>query len=251
MEEEIKDQLIQDYLEGNLQGKDLKDFENRMQQDPVLAAEIEVYQNLELGLHSIGADNFKSEVAQWEKAYQKSQENEEPKRFMFRPYYAVAASVALLMVAVVFFLINRSPDMDQLYAQNYVPYDDMILDRSQTDAEGAQSFLIAGMEAYNHQQYALAEENLQEYLQQQPEQYGAALYLGIAQMEINKFDAAEASLQKASQDAQFAQQSQWYSALLYLKSQQLEKAKTTLQSISQNTQHYKSEEATDLLEVLD
>jgi len=245
MQEEIKDQRIQEYLEGNLKGENLKDFENRLQQDPALAAEVQEYQQLELGLHSIGAEQFKNEVSQWEEAYQKTQRTDH-KVFTLRRYYAVAATIALLIVAGIYFLRNTPPDMDQLYAQNYVPYEDMILDRG-ASSEGAQSFLIAGMEAYNHQQYALAEENLQAYLREEPTHYGAALYLGIAQMELNQFDEAASNFDLALQDPKFAQQAQWYLSLLYLKSQQPEKAKTTLQAIAQNPQHYKSGTAAGLL----
>ena len=249
MEEETKDQLIQDYLEGKLEDKDLKDFENRLQQDPALAAEVQEFQDLELGLHGIGADQFKEEVKQWEAAYRQTQQPAH-KVFSLRRYYAVAATIALFIVAGIYFLMPGTPGMDQLYAQNYVPYEDMILDRSNA-SEGAQSFLVAGMEAYNQQQYAQAAENLQAYLREAPSQYGAALYLGIAQMELNQFDEAESNFDLALQDPRFAQQAQWYRALLYLKSQQPEKAKAALQAIAQNPQHYKSGTAANLSEELE
>jgi tetratricopeptide (TPR) repeat protein len=246
MEEETKDQLIQDYLEGNLKGEALKDFEKRLKEDTTLATEVEEYQHLELGLHSIGVHQFKDEVSRWETAYQHSQRSSH-KGYALRPYYAIAASIALFLTVGIYLFMNRLPGMDQLYTQHYVPYEDMILDRSDV-SEGAKSFLIAGMEAYNHQQYPVAVKNLKEYLQQEPEHYGAALYLGIAQMEINDFDASEASFNLSQNDPKFEQQAQWYLSLLYLKSEQLERAKTSLQSILENSQHYKFREAEELLE---
>ncbi|MEM9674636.1 MAG: hypothetical protein ACFB15_11705 [Cyclobacteriaceae bacterium] len=249
MEEEIKDQRIQDYLADALEGEELKDFENQMQQDPELAAEVAGYQNLERGLHGIGVEHLATEISAWEADYQQAQTTE-TKAVPFRPYYAVAAAITLLIVTGIFLFWNPTPDMAELYAQHYTPYEDMILDRSDA-TEGTQELLVQGMEAYNNQQYAQAEERLQEYLTQAPDQYGAALYLGIAQLETDRFEAAEASFTTALQDANFEQQAQWYLSLLYLKSDQPEETLTALQTIANSPQHYKNREATALLEEIE
>ena len=246
MNEETKDQLIQDYLAHSLKGDELKYFEDQIRRDPELAAEVTAYQELELGLHGIGAEHLAAETSQWESEYRQSQTSE-GKVVPFRPYYAVAAAVTLLLLLGGILLFwNPNPELGELYAQHYAPYEDMILDRSEA-SEGTEQLLIQGMEAYNRQEYPLAERHLQEYLAQSPEQYGAALYLGIAQLETNQLEAAEASFRRASQDIKFEQQAQWYLSLLYLKSEQMTKVRTALQAIADNAQHYKHREASTLL----
>ena len=106
------------------------------------------------------------------------------------------------------------------------------------------------MNAYNQQDYQTAIETLNEYLELVPTDYGIALYLGIAQMEIGKNSEAVVSFTMAQKDIKFAQQAQWYQALLYLKMNETSKAQEVLNEISTNNSHYQQQKAIQLLDKL-
>ncbi|UZR97806.1 tetratricopeptide repeat protein [Chondrinema litorale] len=246
MEEPSKERLIQDYLNGTLTIEKKALIEKELEEDAEFAAEVKEFETLETGLHSIGVDAFKEDMLQWEKEYQQKQKPT-GKIIKFWPgYLAVAATILLLLVAGLF-LYNTESDNNALYASHFVAYEDMIISRGEASPE---SLLITGMEAYNNEEFATASEKLNGYLVKNTENKGVALYLGIAQMQIGKYTEAASSFNMAQQDLKFKQQAQWYEALLYIKSEQLDKAKSLLQQISKDTQHYKSEEAVEILEEL-
>jgi hypothetical protein len=248
MNEDQRDQMIQAYLEGKMGGEELQKFTSEFESNPELAREIKRFKEIELGLRSIGVDNLKEEIKDWEKEYL-IHSSETVKVRTIRTYYSVAAIILLLVVAGIFFFLNRQPDYSNLYSQNYTPYEDMILDRGDME-EYNESPLKAGMEAYNMKKYELASKNLSAYLEQMPEKYGVALYLGISEMELNQTKSAEKDLMLAQKDPMFTQQAQWYLCLLYLKSNQPDNALDEINGILRNPDHYKFEDALKLKKVL-
>jgi len=149
----------------------------------------------------------------------------------------------------IFFHKQNTSGSDYLYRQYFVAYEDKILNKGKA-TEGGQAFLEAGMEAYNHEQYQLAAEYLKKYMFQAQTHHGVALYLGISQMELDKFEAAEENFRLAMKDAEFEQPAQWYLALLFIKSNQSEEAMVSLRAIVQDKEHYKYEAANTLAEKL-
>ncbi|CAN0497924.1 unnamed protein product [Scytosiphon promiscuus] len=107
------------------------------------------------------------------------------------------------------------------------------------------------MEAYNKGNYAMTIEILNSYLEKSPQDFGIALYLGIAQMEEGNNEMAVESFKTAKKSQKFKQQAQWYEALLYMKSNQTQKLKSSLIEISEDNQHYKNKKAKELLEKVD
>jgi|GEM_PF-1653660 len=248
MEEESKAQLLQNYLDGKLTDQERKDFEEVLANDTDLNNEVVELQELELGLHSLGYDQFKNTVSEWEKDFQQSTPKT-TKIVQLRYYFAAAASLALLIMAG-YFLSNNTLSPEQLYANNYTPYEDMVIGRGSNSSTEAIDILTNGMNAYNQQDYQTASEKLNEYLVLMPTDYGISLYLGIAQMETGKNSEAEASFTIAQKDIKFAQQAQWYQAMLYLKINDTTKALNVLNEISSNNSHYKKQKAIQLLDKL-
>ena len=256
MSEASKDLLIQDYLEGKLDGRSAKDFEMALQSDPVLAKEVEDYKTLDKELRVLGYKRFENTVQAWETEHRTTQQKKS-KVINLRPYLALAAGVALALAVGIYLFLNQSPDLDELYAVHYTPYEDMILGRwrgetlPDSSLTGSRAALAEGMRAYNNLNFPEAEQHLLQYLKQNDKDPGIALYLGITQMEQNKFVNAELSFLKARENALYAPQSQWYLALMYLKGHRLEKCKTQLQSIAEDSLHYKRAAAKALLEDLE
>ncbi len=248
MEDERKEQLLQNYLDNKLTTKETAEFNKLIKEDNEFAADVQAFETLDHGLSSLGYQHLKNDVKSWEKEWLKDTTDETKTQSMFS-FYSVAAVILILISVGIIFYYNSSTDPQELFAQNYTPYQDMILQRGSDDVENQS--LTEGMQAYNMQQYDLAANKLNHYLSSFPSEYGAALYLGISQMELDNFDSSEQNLVLAMNDPMFTQQSQWYLSLLYLKSEQTEKAREKLIEISLNKDHYKSKEASDILEKLD
>ena len=252
-----RDEEIQKFLQGDLSGEELKQFEQKLAKDPDLAAEVRDYERLVEGLEAVGLDHFKTEVSSWE-ALQRDEDMKELEEITSRRvvsitrYIPIAATVALLLFAGIYFYLSRSPGLHTLYTEYYVPYPDMLTDRGDSAVNpSAKSLLFAGIEAYNSKNFEVAIENLQAYIAVEPDHKGVALYLAISQMELNQFEAATKNFSTARQDPVFKQQAEWYEALLNLKARQPDKSQLILKIIADNPNHYRHQEAARLLNSLD
>ena len=252
------DNEIQRFLEGDLSPEELKEFEQKLSQDPDLAREVRDYERLVMGLEAAGLDDFRSEVKGWEAGYHakhgpdREGGKDDNKVIPITRYIPIAAAVALLLFAGIYFYLNRSAAPQTLYATYYAPYPDMLTDRGDTTInKSGRSMLLAGIEAYNTENFQLAIDNLQAYLKAEPDQKGVALYLAISQMELNRFEAAEESFKTAREDPVFRQQAEWYEGLSNLKAGNLPKSKAIFKDIAENPSHYRQEDARRLWNSLD
>jgi hypothetical protein len=230
---------IQEYLDGNLSGPELSAFEQLMQNDHNLAAEVKSLRQMEHNLRGLGYQELKSEVSQWESDYKTRS-----KKSQRHTYLAIAASLAIFTL-VGYFAFYTSVDTNDLYAIYYSPYPDMIISRG--EVTGSEQQLTFGMQAYNDKNYVAASTLIEGYLAQGGSNKSAYLYLAISQLETGSFDKAEGNFKIAAEDPNFVQQSDWYRALLYLKQDRLELARTTLKEIAGNDNHYKHKDAESLL----
>ena len=216
--------IIQEYLDGNISGEDLQEFEQRMESDPEFRSEVESLQKVEKELGILGAESFINKVSQWESEYQEQEsEDSTPVRSMdspFKTYYAIAASLVLAVAAGYFLFFGSPASPESVYQEYYSPYEDMILERGDNTI---QEQLLNGMKAYNEGRYSEATNYFSPYLEANPEDYRVWFYQGISQAETDMLEAALSSFEKAANDSMFRQQAQWYSALTWLKSGDSEK----------------------------
>ncbi len=242
------DQNLFDYLEGNMSPEQEREYQQAIDRDPDLQQEIRDLKALELGLKSIGAENFKNKVGQWESEVKSSSGG-----FGWNPYLAVAAAILVVLIPAIFWFQNTPPATEELFLSYYQPYENVITVRGEdTDslALSGRDLLLKGLDAYSNGAFAQSSDLLSQYLDLQPEDHRVALYLAITQLELNLPIQAEANFLKAQQDPLFKQQAQWYRALSYLKFDDITKAKTLLEEITQADDHYRSSQAGQLLEDL-
>jgi hypothetical protein len=238
------DQQIEDYLNHNLSESDRQNFERRISEDQELAAMVKDLQEIEEGLHAVGMDHFKNDLRQWEQELAAQNYSVGWKR-----YLAVAAVITLVIIPAVYLFIAKKPTSEELFLAYYEPYDEMITSRG--NANDSLGILLAdGIEAYNQGAYQRCSELLQSYMIERPDDHRVALYLGIAQLEIDQKELAEANFIRAQQDPGFKQQAQWYQALTYLKFEDNKKARDMLNSIITSENHYRKAQAERLLDQL-
>ncbi|GJM28252.1 MAG: hypothetical protein DHS20C17_08870 [Cyclobacteriaceae bacterium] len=233
---------IRNYLDGSMSPNEKLSFEEKLSGDEQLAQEVADLKALEDGLHATGAKMLSSEMKQWEAGL-----NTENHGWM--QYFAAAAVVALILMPVIYFVTAQRPTSEELFLANYQPYEEMITQRGASD-DSLHVYLIDGLEAYNSGAYKKCSELLGSYLKMYPDEHRVALYLAIAQLEINQKSLAASNFQRAQQDPVVRQQAQWYQALAYLKFSETTSAIEILKTISNTKGHYRQQEAKRLLKDL-
>ena len=162
-----------------------------------------------------------------------------------RRILSIATGVA---VVTTFIFLLRKPNYStsELFTRYYAPYENLIIFRGEDD----DIILKRAMDAYDDQNYQRAISLLQPYMEANPKQRSAALYLGIAEMELSNYGKAESHLTDALNDPRYQQQADWYLALLYLRMNDVHKSSETLQKIIDPGNHYKDKEAREILRSL-
>lgn len=149
-------------------------------------------------------------------------------------FFAVAAAILALMVAVVWVYTGASPS-DRLYAEYYETYkDDLSIQFRNGDdrALPQKNLLPEGLEAYREGAYAKCIPLLESFLSENPDNLIARYYLGMACMEEENWAGAETHLSGVqSARLEYWEESTWYLALLYTRSQRKEEAREALQSL--------------------
>ena len=242
-------QLIQDYLDGRLTEEQKVEFKHRLENESEFKQEKESLERIEKELSILGAENFKGRVQQFEEDFKSTQIEHrlKPARSL-NTYYAIAASLVLAVAAGYLLFMSPQSSPESLYQSYYSPYEDMILERGNSESpQGLQE----AMNAYNEGNFEISSAKFITFLDQNPDQNGVWLYLGIAQSETGEYNKAEASFTKARANDQFAQQAMWYNAMSYLKQGKKDKAINQLKEIQNLSNHYKEKEASELLEGLE
>ncbi|NND32163.1 MAG: hypothetical protein HKN76_06185 [Saprospiraceae bacterium] len=234
----INDRLIQRYLDNQLSDKEMSEFELRVKGDPALAKEIEELKSLDLAFESVGAETFRSELQSWES------EREKPgKTISLRTILSIAASFIILITASILILQPAEYSNQELYAEYYVPYPNLI-----TARDGAVDLTLEqGMEAYTAGNHGEAIRFLTTYLNDGGEDKGAKLYLAITLMQIDEDKLASAHLMEMLTDPLYGQQAQWYLGLLRLKNNDETQTVEIFQQISGEANHYRQQEAKEII----
>lgn len=244
MEEKIQD-LMQAYLDGTLAEPALSEFKEQLKTDPSLNRTVEELQGIQNAMHALGAEALSGATREWEAELSTQKQATRVRRFSVRRILSIAAGVAVV-TAFIFLLRKPNYSTSELFASYYAPYENLIVSRGQGD----DVILERAMSAYDNQNYQRAVSLLQPYLEANPNERSAALYLGIAQMELSNYGEAESHLMEALNDPLYQQQADWYLALLYLRMDDVNKSSETLQKIVNVGDHYKEKEARELLRSL-
>ncbi len=134
MKEQID--LINEFLDGNLLGQDLKTFQEQLKTDAAFAEKVDIVRGLRKAitvdksklakeealqktLSKLGDKHFAKAPAQ-EKPMKQKQAKVVPKTRSIFPKLAAAASVALLVIGGLYFMNQSSVDFDKLVDTNFV-----------------------------------------------------------------------------------------------------------------------------------
>ena len=241
--------LIEDYLDGRLSAEARAELEARLAADEELARALDLRQDMDRRLRKqekraelkatlteLGNEFFQSETTAAKPA--------EAKRIpLRRRWYAYAAAILLLATASVVLYLNLRPGLYEQYAQ-HAPLSLTVMS-ADADALGAQA-----EQTFNAGDYENAYAALQGYVNANPTNNLARLYLGISALETDRPQEAQSIFSRLKTEAggQWADYGEWYLALSYLNQGDKEACRMELEEITEDSEWY--EEARALLKKL-
>lgn len=161
-------------------------------------------------------------------------------------YYAAAASVALIALALWVPTFNQKPE--ELYAAYFQPHPNIfeVTLRGQTDP----TLRTRAFQAYDQQDYERAAALFAEVLKEKNDA-GALMLLGNSNLILDKTEMAKQNFMDliASSD-ELDLQAKWYLGMTYLKTGQADQARNLLSEISA-TQNIYAERAREILKKMD
>lgn len=231
--------LIDDYLNGRLQGERRAAFEARLQGDPAFAEEVEGYRQARAAIRAAGRRELRAAV---DEAY--GQWEGRPRLQRWKRGLAIAAALLLLVAAPFVIRFFSPPSPQGLYADYFELPPAPALRTG--DAADAWYDLVG---AYHAGEYERVARELPALLQDtsfdRPAQ--GFFYLGVSQLMLDRPAAAAESFRLMPATSSLEQERTWYLALALLRSGAEEEAAAQLQEIAGAAEHYKKEEARRLL----
>lgn len=239
---------IDRYLAGQLSAEEQQQFETALAADNDLQADLHYRQDLKVVLKAVGREALRRELQELETGNAQTAAGRTRSLRQFQPWYlAVAAAVAILVAAVLLLYPDRQ-NPQELFAQNFQPYPNVLvpIDRSEgpsTQKPDAQAFAY-----YEQGEYAQALPLL-EQLATDSTSAKYDFYVANCQLQLNQLTRAIPLLQSLAQSDtdHFAPHAQWYLALAYLKSADIPATQALLQTVSAQAGHPFQQQAEKLL----
>ena len=159
----------------------------------------------------------------------------------------IAASIALVMGATYFVLFSGQTDPQQLYAQYYKPYPNIVAPAQRSDSNTPNP----GLALYEAGNYTEALKVFNQQMAEGNDEAYMLFYAGVAALNTNEESDAIAYFEKVihQQNETFANPAQWYLGLTHLKLGQNKEAVRIFEEIKASGNDY-SQRASEILENL-
>jgi tetratricopeptide (TPR) repeat protein len=229
---------IERYLQGDLKGQEIKEFEDSLDQDMDLFREYQLRKDIEDALKEDDVMELRTQMQEV-----MSQKTPNPAYWLKRKaVIAVAAGTLMLGLGSMGYYYHQQtavPTTDQIFQKYYQPYEATITVRSGAENE-VNGMITSALEKYKQQDYASALHLFQQILEKK-EDVAASLYSGISYMEIKKYQKANKSFDNVIEDKDnlFLHQAKWYMSMCHIKLNNKEKALAILEELSEESDYYK------------
>jgi tetratricopeptide (TPR) repeat protein len=242
--EENDIELIERYHQELLTPPEHQAVKARMEKDPVFAAMVADYTDIIEGIKVSGRQQITATVADWEAEIREEESQTNIIPGFFKKYWRVAAIFLLAAVAAVYIFYPVPEKTPQaLYAEFFVPYEDVINVRDESNPS-----LTEAVHFYNEKEFKLAAERFLIYVTDNPEDLNAQFYLGLSLIESGQTGEGITSLESVIKNkGLLKEQAEWYRALAYLKMGDVAVAKNLLNEINHDGHDYQAK-AVELLD---
>lgn len=247
MESQNQQELIDRFLQKDLNQQELNDFMEKLNSDISFAEEVDLQRIVTKGIELEGVNNLRQRLsAIHQKVKAEQQENKTATKVIpIKQWAAVAAAVIILLFAGYNFW-NSASAKEDVYAKYYELYQPDFSTRNQeTDQANAEK-------AYREGDF----ENVIELLQKVKNESGGnariLLGLGNAFLKTSNYQAATESFEEIikSENELYIDQARWYLALTFLKQGDVDSCRKILQELAQREGADFSQEAKGLLHQL-
>jgi len=228
--EAIYTEIIERYLNGEMNEMETSSFEEKLQTDEQLILEFRLTKDLDSIIQDEDALDFRKELTSVSDSLKSNKttnsESTDIKQFDSRrnsggrpKWYLLAASIVVIMGLGGYFMYHQtqSSSFDSLYSKYYSAYPAEIGSRSGTSEK--ERVYSVGLYSYNNGDYEKAVLYFQQYINYEPTNMSVRLYLGISLLELNQTEKAIESFKYiiAKEDNPFVIYSKWYLSMAYLK----------------------------------
>ena len=239
--------LIEQYLDGKLQGDDLKNFEILLRTEEEFTQDFSLQKEIRDTLSKKDFQDLREKL----KAVNENFEKEKQFAIKRKPvlFYAISA-IIIIAVIISIYIFNKTYTNDELFLSYYKQYDADIITRGAE--ETPKDIYTQALRAYDYKKYyeALALFNqisaTSEFIIQKE------YFTGLSYMELHKFDEAIRHFENASSDKRnaFYDDVIWYLGLCYLKTNQTNLAIQQFKKLLKNDSFYKKS-ASEIIEKME
>ena len=241
-------QEIQQYLNGELSGAQLRRVESHMTGCPLCADALDGYAEFNSPYLELPDLNLPSD--------QTGAASSQPgrRRFLASRLGRRLAIAAILLPGFLLVLKWLSPkNNEDLFRQYYASYpnDVPLSARSAPSNNQLHPRLLIALEQYEAGDFSAALPELQQVLREDEDNHAANFYAGMCCLELDDSRQAAPYLEKCRQsDTLYASKATWYLALSLLKIGQVAESKTLLTELSETSEGYRRKDAQELLDRL-
>ena len=241
--------LAEKYVDGTATNQELEEIQAKLAEDASFKEEVVHLQALKAMFQAEKQEQLYQELGNlFDKtvkpklAQPQLPETKIRKLPIIRNAWAIAASVTLLLAAIVTFqfLLNKDNTSD-LYASNFKPFK-----ASNVRSEVKEGIYWSAVELYQKQDYKAALGVFQD-VSNEKYQNQRYLFMGNCHLMLGQTEEAIVVLQKVDEKSEFIADAKWYLALSYLKKDRVEKAASLLEELTKQGNLYQNK-AQKLLE---
>ncbi len=239
---------IEQFINGELSGKELIDFETRLKSDPKFRAEYELQIEVDDAISQKDIMELRNQLSVILNKQNKPQTK--VSRITKGTFYRIAAAITVLAVVgstLIYTQLNQSYSPEDIFTQNYEPYNGFI-DRSASGDDQFDEIMVNAFINYENKDYKAALVGFKAILKTDEVNIPVNFYSGISNLELENFNEASKFFKLIIEhfDNYFVEQSNWYLGLCYLKMNKNENAIRKFKEISESDSYYK-EKAIDIL----
>jgi hypothetical protein len=240
-------QHIEDYLDGNLKGKEEEEFMSILENKPSLKHELNLRLDVNEAIRDKGMLELREKLERQNKKHLSNYSFINVSRDLVKSWHLAAASFSLILVVggLWYILSNKPYSTEKLVNKYYKPAHPILQVRS-VDFNSDDA-LKEAFNYYRQNDFV----NALKYFNSLDNQITARFYSGICYIELEKFSKAIESFEYVVNDKDnlFVEQAEWYLGLIYLMNNQKANAIQQFEKIS-NSKSYYAKQAVDILKYL-
>jgi len=230
-------ELIEKYLEGKLDKKELDNFEKELKTNVEFANKVELYKK---AIQALQNEGLRSQLKEYHNEL--FNEADKGKKINWKLYMGIAASL-LLLIASIYIFTNNTVSNKELSTAYFEPYPNLVTTRSNTVANFEKA-----MESYSNGNYKKAIQTFDKISKNEHIYNDVLFYKAISYLALNKPTETILLFEQLNGVEKYNEQLTWYLAISYLKLNDAENARKQFLKIKKN--NYKFTQAQDLLEQL-